>query len=60
HTNGSRYHVTQNGIPSLVVGIPSRYIHTHYSYASYKDFENAVKFAENLIKSLNKDIIKNF
>ncbi|MGM0601355.1 MAG: M42 family metallopeptidase, partial [Candidatus Rifleibacteriota bacterium] len=33
HTNGSRYHVTQNGIPSLVVGIPSRYIHTHYSYA---------------------------
>lgn len=60
HTNGSRYHVAQKGIPSLVVGIPSRYIHTHYSYASYKDFENAVKFAETFIHSLNEYIIKSF
>ena len=47
-TNGGKYHISETGIPVLVLGIPTRYIHTHYSYAV------------EVIKELNKDIIKSF
>lgn len=59
-TNGAKYHLAQDGIPVLVIGIPTRYIHTHYSYSSIEDLESAVKLAVEICKSLNKDLIKNF
>lgn len=59
-TNGSRYHMAMQGIPALVIGIPSRYIHTHYSYASLKDFDNAVLLAQKILAALSTKIIRSF
>lgn len=59
-TNGGKYHVSETGIPVLVLGIPTRYIHTHYSYASIDDLTAAISLAVEVIKELNKDIIKSF
>lgn len=59
-TNGGKYHISETGIPVLMLGIPTRYIHTHYSYASIDDLTAAISLAVEVIKELNKDIIKSF
>lgn len=59
-TNGGKYHISETGIPVLVLGIPTRYIHTHYSYAAVEDLQSAISLAIEVIKELNFDIIKGF
>lgn len=59
-TNGAKYHISENGIPVLVLGIPTRYIHTHYSYAAVEDLQSAIDLAVEIIKELNFDIIQQF
>ena len=59
-TNGARYHMAQGGIPTLVIGIPARYIHTHHSYAHYSDLENAILLGKRLLESLDATIISRF
>ncbi|WP_425538710.1 M42 family metallopeptidase [Microaceticoccus formicicus] len=51
-TNAGIVHVENLGIPCLVIGIPSRYIHSHYSYASLQDFKDTVKLAVSIILKL--------
>ena len=56
-TNGAQIHLSENGVPVIVIGIPVRYIHTHYGYAALEDYKNSVKLAVEIIKSLNVDIV---
>lgn len=59
-TNGAPIHLSNAGVPVIVIGIPIRYAHTHYGMASYFDYENGVKLAVEIIKKLNKDVIAGF
>lgn len=59
-TNAGKYHVANEGIPVLVLGVPTRYIHTPYSYASLKDYEAMVNLTIEILKEINEDIIKKF
>lgn len=59
-TNGARYYLAQQGIPALVIGIPARYIHTHYSLAQKIDLENAIKLGKKILEELNAETIKGF
>jgi putative aminopeptidase FrvX len=59
-TNAGVIHLSGKAVPSIVIGLPVRYIHTHYGIAAYSDFENAVKLGCELIRSLNQEAIKNF
>ncbi|MEW6711947.1 MAG: M20/M25/M40 family metallo-hydrolase, partial [Candidatus Riflebacteria bacterium] len=59
-TNGSKYHLAQNGIPALVIGIPARYIHTHHAYASRDDFENAILLGRRILEAFDQKLIKSF
>lgn len=59
-TNAAKIHLSNEGVPTLVLGIPTRYVHTHHCYASYKDFENTVNLAVEIIKNLDSDIINSF
>lgn len=59
-TNGAPIHLSEQGIPCIVIGLPTRYIHSHYGIASYADFENAVKLAVEIIRSMNADVIAGF
>ncbi len=58
-TNAGRIHLSNNGVPTLVLSIPSRYIHTHYNYASLNDYKETLKLVENVLQRLNWDEIKN-
>lgn len=59
-TNGARYHTSGEGIPCVVIGMATRYIHTHYTYSSLKDYEDAVLLGKKLVQALTKEIIDNF
>ena len=59
-TDAGIIHLTEKAIPVIVIGVPVRYIHTHYGIASYSDFENSVKLACAIIRNLNKEIIAGF
>ena len=59
-TNGAPIHLSGNGIPTIVIGLPVRYIHSHYGIASHSDFLNAVKLACAVIRRLDESTIRSF
>ena len=59
-TNGAVIHLSGEGVPCIVIGIPVRYSHTHYGIASYEDFRNGVRLAEEIIRRLDGDVIRSF
>jgi putative aminopeptidase FrvX len=59
-TNGGAIHLAENGIPTVVIGIPVRYVHSHHGFVAYEDYLNAVHLAKKVIEKLNGDIIAGF
>jgi putative aminopeptidase FrvX len=59
-TNGGVIHLSGKAVPVIVIGIPVRYIHTHYGIAAISDFENSVKLACEVIRSLDAELIAGF
>ncbi|MDY4788643.1 MAG: M20/M25/M40 family metallo-hydrolase [Bacilli bacterium] len=57
-TNGGLIHTYD--VPTIVIGVPVRYIHSNYCYCALEDFNSSVDFALSVIKALNSDIINNF
>lgn len=59
-TNGSKIHIANLGVPTIVIGLPVRYIHSHYSVASLEDYQNFVKLGIKLIENLTPEVISSF
>ena len=59
-TNGANIHLANEGVPTIVIGIPVRYAHTHYGISAFADYENAVKLAAEILKRLNTGGIAGF
>ena len=59
-TNGGKYHTTHYGIPTVVLGIATRYIHTHHSYASLDDVYSAINLSKEIIENLTQEQISKF
>jgi putative aminopeptidase FrvX len=53
-TDAGRIHVSGQGVPSISMGIPSRYIHSHVSIIDRRDFNQTVKLLVALVKRLDK------
>ncbi len=48
------------GIPTIVLGVPVRYIHSHHCIATVQDFKSTVKWCKQILKALNRNIIESF
>ena len=59
-TDGAPIHMGHLGVPVIVIGIPVRYAHTHYGYASIDDYNNGVKLAVEILRRMDKKIIASF
>ena len=59
-TNGKYIHASRHGVPTIVIGIPVRYIHSHHGICTLEDYENAVKLAVEIVKRLNEETIRSF
>ncbi|MDI3535396.1 MAG: tetrahedral aminopeptidase [Thermosediminibacterales bacterium] len=54
-TDAGRIQLTKEGIPSVIISIPCRYIHTPSSIISLKDYNNTIKLVECYINKIQKE-----
>jgi putative aminopeptidase FrvX len=59
-TNASQIHLSNSGIPTIVIGVPVRYAHTHWGISSLEDVQNAVRLGVAIIKTLDAMTIASF
>lgn len=52
-TDAGRIHIHRSGVPSLVIGVPCRYIHSHTGIIHLDDYENALKLLVAAIQRLD-------
>jgi endoglucanase len=57
-TDAGRFHIFGKGVPSLVVGIPVRYIHTHSAILNLDDFNHAANLLVAVIKRLDGETVQ--
>ena len=53
-TDGSAIHLYKTGVPTVVMCVPARHIHSHSSIIHRKDYDDAVKLLVELITRLDK------
>ena len=56
-TDAAKISLGNKAVPCLVLGIPSRYVHSHYNYCANEDIEASVSLAVEVIKNLNEESI---
>jgi putative aminopeptidase FrvX len=59
-TDAGKFHVVRAGAPSIVIGVPTRHIHSHAAVVDLSDIDNAVKLVLALIRKLDAATIKGF
>lgn len=53
-TDAGKIHLFRRGVPSLVVGVAARYIHSHVSMVSKSDVQRAVRLLVEVIRRLDR------
>ena len=54
-TDGGAIHLHNTGVPTVVLGVPARHIHSDSSIIHRDDFDNAVKLLVTLLEKLDAD-----
>ncbi|MGB2692095.1 MAG: M42 family metallopeptidase [Thermodesulfobacteriota bacterium] len=57
-TDGSVIHLYKSGVPTVVLGVPSRHIHSHNSIIHRDDFDYTVKLLKALVQKLDKKTVQ--
>ena len=52
-TDGASIHLHGIGVPTIVIGVSARHIHSHSSIIHREDYDNAVKLLSALIDRLD-------
>jgi len=55
-----RVHMFKEGVPSAIIGIPTRYIHGFHSLMHRDDFDNALKLSTGFVTNLTEEKLKEF
>ncbi len=59
-TDGSVIHLAEQGIPTIVIGVPVRYVHTHYGISCYHDMAAASALAAAICRDITAEKIASF
>jgi endoglucanase len=57
-TDAGRIHLNHIGVPSIFLGIATRYIHGHYGICSRDDFNSMVNLLVEVIKKLDRKTVE--
>ena len=57
-TDGGAIHLHQTGVPTLYLGVPCRYIHSHSGIIQTDDYDSTLKLLLELIKRLDAKTVK--
>jgi len=58
-TDGSIIHLHKHGVPTVVIGVPTRHIHSHNSIIKRVDIDNTIELVIKILKKLNKKTVNN-
>jgi endoglucanase len=56
-TDGTRVQVHGEGVPTLYIGPPARYVHSHAGLMDVDDFDKAVKLLVEVIRRLDQETV---
>ncbi len=56
-TDGAQIHLHAAGVPCIVIGVPTRHIHSHTGVLRRDDYENALNLLLALIRRLDKETV---
>ncbi len=59
-TDAGSIHLTHSGVPSIVIGIPTRYIHSHYGIINREDYDNTLKLLVEFVVGLDSKTVAGF
>ncbi|GAA4725233.1 M42 family metallopeptidase [Brevibacillus fulvus] len=57
-TDAGKFHLASKGVPSMVISVPARYIHSHVSIVHRDDLEQSVRLLTELIKRLDEKTVE--
>lgn len=57
-TDGSSFHLNRAGVPTVFIGLPTRYIHSHNAIIYRKDYDNMMRLAIEVIRKLNQKTVE--
>ncbi|GEN51369.1 glutamyl aminopeptidase [Alkalibacterium pelagium] len=57
-TDAVAAHTLNEGIPSAVIGVPARYIHTHQSLFRIDDYEAAREMVYQIVKTFDRSVLE--
>ncbi len=59
-TDAGRFHIARSGCPSIVIGVPTRHIHSHCAMLNLEDVEKTIRLTVSLIKELDQQTVTSF
>ncbi len=57
-TDAGMMHLTRNGVPSIAITVPVRYLHSHTSVIHEDDYLNTVKLVTEVVRRLDGEAVK--
>jgi len=59
-TDAGIIHISNAGCPSILIGVPTRHMHSHAGMMSLTDTENTIKLLVEVIKKLDRKMAESF
>jgi putative aminopeptidase FrvX len=59
-TDGAMIHVHNQGVPTVVIGVPTRHIHSHAGIVHRDDYDHALELLLKLIVRLDERTVRSF
>ena len=59
-TDGGAIHQYSRGVPSIVLGVPARYIHSHVSIINVDDYTAALELTLHLVREIDTSVFEGF
>ena len=56
-TNAGVISLESKAVPVLVLGVPSRYVHTHHNFCAMEDIDAAIRMAAEVIRALDEETV---
>lgn len=56
-TDGGMIHIHNLGVPSVVIGVPTRHIHSHNAILCRDDYDQALRLVVALVRKLDADTV---
>lgn len=57
-TDAGNIHKSLDGVPSVALSVPLRYMHSNVSVMSQSDYQQAVKLVAEVVKALTDDVVE--